>query len=116
MNKKFAFTFAEGATHVAMPPVFSKAGFTLAEVLITLGVIGVVAAITIPELMTAYKAHQLRSQFLKSYSVVQQVFKQMESEDIAIEPSAYTGVYGPQVLLYKEFKKFFSCILKYHVL
>lgn len=58
--------------------------------------------------MTAYKAHQLRSQFLKSYSVVQQVFKQMESEDIAIEPSAYTGVYGPQVLLYKEFKKFLT--------
>ena len=32
-----------------------KAGFTLAEVLITLGIIGVVAAMTIPTLMTAYQ-------------------------------------------------------------
>lgn len=40
-------------------------GFTLAEVLITLGIIGVVAAITIPGLITTYKAHQLHSQFLK---------------------------------------------------
>lgn len=32
-----------------------KAGFTLAEVLITLGIIGIVAAITIPTLIHAYK-------------------------------------------------------------
>lgn len=31
-------------------------GFTLAEVLITLGIIGVVAALTIPNLMTEMKA------------------------------------------------------------
>ncbi len=33
-----------------------KTGFTLAEVLITLGIIGVVAAMTIPTLMTNIKA------------------------------------------------------------
>ena len=38
-----------------------KKAFTLAEILITLGIIGVVAAITIPGLITTYKAHQLRS-------------------------------------------------------
>lgn len=32
-----------------------KYGFTLAEVLITLGIIGVVAALTIPTLMQNYK-------------------------------------------------------------
>ena len=32
-----------------------KIGFTLAEVLITLGIIGVVAAMTIPNLMTKLK-------------------------------------------------------------
>ena len=53
--QKAAFTLAEGATHVAMPPVFSKAGFTLAEVLITLGIIGIVAAMTIPTLMAKYQ-------------------------------------------------------------
>jgi len=64
-------------------------GFTLAEVLITLGIIGVVAAMTIPNLMTAYKAHRLRSQFLKSYSTVQQAFRQMEADDISTDPSTY---------------------------
>ena len=33
----------------------SKSGFTLAEVLITLGIIGVVAAMTIPTLIERYK-------------------------------------------------------------
>lgn len=63
--------------------------FTLAEVLITLGVIGVVAAITIPGLITTYKAHQLHAQFLKSYSTVQQAFKQMEADDVSLDPSDY---------------------------
>ena len=66
-----------------------KKAFTLAEILITLGIIGVVAATTIPGLITTYKAHQLRSQFLKSYSVVQQVFKQMEADDVAVDPRDY---------------------------
>ena len=46
--------------------------FTLAEVLITLGIIGVVAALTIPTLITNYKARKLHTQFLKSYSTIQQ--------------------------------------------
>lgn len=66
-----------------------KFGFTLAEVLITLGIIGVVAAITIPSLINNYKAKKLRSQFLKSYSVVQQAFKLMEADDVSLDPSTY---------------------------
>ncbi len=38
-------------THVDMPPTKAKFAFTLAEVLITLGVIGVVAALTMPTLL-----------------------------------------------------------------
>ncbi len=64
-------------------------GFTLAEVLITLGIIGVVAAMTIPNLITNYKAKRLRTQFLKSYSVLQQAFKQMESDDVSLDPTLY---------------------------
>ena len=44
---KKGFTMAEGATHVVNCNNNRKIAFTLAEVLITLGVIGVVAAITI---------------------------------------------------------------------
>ena len=42
-----------------------KLAFTLAEVLITLGIIGVVAALTIPSLINNYKAKRLHTQFLK---------------------------------------------------
>ncbi|MCM1339856.1 MAG: type II secretion system GspH family protein, partial [Muribaculaceae bacterium] len=82
---KAAFTLAEGATHVNKPPIFAKSAFTLAEILITLGIIGVVAAMTIPNLMTSYKAHKLRAQFLKSYSIIQQISRQMKADDIEIE-------------------------------
>ena len=52
-----------------------KAGFTLAEVLITLGVIGVVAAITIPGLMSAYQKHVVETRLKQSYSLLSQVVK-----------------------------------------
>lgn len=85
---------------------FMKKAFTLAEILITLGIIGVVAAITIPGLITTYKARQLRAQFLKSYSTVQQVFKQMEADDVAIDPRDYSDdKYGR---FYKTFIKYLT--------
>ena len=58
-----------------------KIGFTLAETLIVLGIIGVVAAMTIPNLINNYKAQRLHTKFQKTYSLLQQGFKQMEAED-----------------------------------
>ena len=40
-----------------------RAAFTLAEVLITLGIIGVVAAITLPTLTTKIKHKELETKF-----------------------------------------------------
>ena len=48
MKKFNAFSLAEGATHAGTWKGSCKTAFTLAEVLITLGIIGVVAAITMP--------------------------------------------------------------------
>ena len=74
-----------------------KNAFTLAEVLITLGIIGVVAAITLPNLMTAYKARVLRSQFMKSYSLVQQAYKMMEADGIGLSPSDFDFLVTRQI-------------------
>ena len=49
-----------------------RVGFTLAEVLITLGVIGVVAALTLPSVVHKYKSEILKNQFKKSYSALSQ--------------------------------------------
>lgn len=85
----------------------NKFGFTLAEVLITLGIIGVVAAITIPGLMTAHKAHRMHAQFLKSYSTVQQVFKQMEADDVSTDPSTYNRA-TEEGIFYNTFKRYIA--------
>ena len=100
-EKKAAFTLAEGATHVDLPLTKVKFAFTLAEVLITLGIIGVVAALTIPGLINHYKAQRLRTQFLEAYSIVQQVFKQMEADDVSLDPTTY-----PTGQFYKTFMKY----------
>lgn len=80
-----------------------KRALTLAEVLITLGVIGVVVAITIPSLIANYKAHQLRTQFLKSYSTIQQVFRQMQYDEISLDPDDYA-----HASYYKIFAKYLT--------
>ncbi len=49
-----------------------KFGFTLAEVLITLGIIGVVAAMPIPTLIANTNSAKFRSQFKKSISTLNQ--------------------------------------------
>ena len=49
-----------------------KSGFTLAEVLITLGIIGVVAAMTMPTLMNSTNGAQYRTAYKKALSVLSQ--------------------------------------------
>ena len=58
--------------------------FTLAEVLITLGIIGVVAAMTIPSLMNTISDTRNRSQFFRTYTTLQQVLKRMEADDVIV--------------------------------
>jgi len=50
-----------------------KDGFTLAEVLITLVIIGVIAAITIPNVIAYYKKEETASKLKKFYSTLNQV-------------------------------------------
>lgn len=60
-------------------------GFTLAEVLVTLGIIGVVAALTIPAVITNYQKQETLSRLKKAYSIVQQAIKlsEVENESVA---------------------------------
>ena len=51
-----------------------KFAFTLSEVLITLGIIGIVAAMTLPSLVAKYKEKQRVTQLKKAYSVLNQAF------------------------------------------
>ena len=56
-----------------------KPAFTLAEVLITLGVIGVVAAMTMPTLIQNYKKHVVETKLSKFYTVINEAVKMSET-------------------------------------
>ena len=58
--------------------------FTLSELLITLGIIGVVAAITIPSLITKINDRQNIVRWRKTYSVVNDAFKRVVERDVPV--------------------------------
>ncbi|MCM1338319.1 MAG: type II secretion system GspH family protein, partial [Muribaculaceae bacterium] len=70
-----------------------KAAFTLAEVLITLGIIGVVAAMTIPNLMTKIRWVVLKQQYKESYSTMNQALKLVYEKNDTIY-NCYYEEYG----------------------
>ena len=63
-----------------------KTAFTLAEVLITLGIIGIVAAMTLPSVIGNYQKVQTISQLKKVYTTLNQAFKRSEADN---ESSVY---------------------------
>lgn len=67
-----------------------KFGFTLAEVLITLGIIGVVAAMTIPSLMTTFQKRETVSKLKSTYSIISQAIKLSENDNGELETWDYT--------------------------
>ena len=75
LSRLTAFTLAEGATHVARWNNSRKIAFTLAEVLITLGIIGIVAALTIPSVIEGYKEKETVAKLKKVYSVLSQSYE-----------------------------------------
>lgn len=79
MNKIYNCQNFGGGTH--------SLAFTLAEVLITLGVIGVVAAMTMPSLMARHHQKQMEAQFKKAYSSLQQAL-------FSIDPDMYATLSG----------------------
>ena len=62
-----------------------KSAFTLAEVLITLGIIGVVAAMTIPNLIANYQKRQTVTRLKKAFSIIQQTIKLSQEENGEVE-------------------------------
>ena len=58
-----------------------RVAFTLAEVLITLGIIGVVAAVTLPTLVANYQKTVWVNQLKKTYTTLNEGFKQMAASE-----------------------------------
>ena len=70
VRRKFAFTLADGATHVDNFNNKRRFAFTLAEVLVTLGIIGVVAVLTVPNIISSYQKKVYVAQLQKAYNQI----------------------------------------------
>ncbi len=67
---------------ITPPPVIKSAkGFTLAEVLIALTIIGIIAAITIPSILISTQRKELESAFKKQYSSLKQAIAMLKFDD-----------------------------------
>ena len=111
MKRKYAFTLAEGATHVARLANFRRCGFTLAEVLVTLGIIGVVSAMTGPSLMQNYQRQSYVTQLHKVYNELSQalVRYQNDSNAVNIKEAGLTNQAAIESFVKKYFKVVNDC-------
>ncbi len=71
-----------------------KRAFTLAEVLITLGIIGVVAALTIPTLINNYNKRQTVTKLKQTYSILSQALTMAQVKDGDPTTWEVAGIYG----------------------
>ena len=84
-----------------------KAAFTLAEVLITLAIIGIVAALTIPTLMNKYDMLTTATKLRKFYSTMVQVNERAVSEEGNWQTWELTGA---KPVFNKYFRKYLSVV------
>ena len=77
-------------------------GFTLGEILIAMGVIAIVASLTLPQLVNGQKAAQGRAQFDTAYSLIAKSIADMDADNISVLPSSYTTSQS----LYKALKNY----------
>ena len=70
-------------------------GFTLAEILIALGIIGVVAAMTIPTLISSIQEANFHAKWKECYAVLNNAFKMVVAENprMVVAP-AHDSPYG----------------------
>lgn len=78
---KFSFGFTLAEVFSPCRKVNFSFGFTLAEVLITLGIIGVVAAITLPTLIQNSQRRELQVGLKKGYSTISQALDMYYAEN-----------------------------------
>lgn len=73
-----------------------KKGFTLAEVLITLGIIGIVAAMTMPMVVEKVNKHVVENRLKKFYSAINQAVMMAEA-DYGDKKIWYSDLAGAQI-------------------
>ncbi len=92
---------------------YYKFGFTLAEVLVTLGIIGVVAALTMPSLISNHQKKVFATKAKKTYSAISQAIRLYQAQEGTI--GDVTGLFdtsNSSVESAKAFAKYFDTPVK----
>jgi prepilin-type N-terminal cleavage/methylation domain-containing protein len=89
-----------------------KAAFTLAEVLITLGIIGIVAAMTLPTLIQNYQKKVIQNQLKKNYAILQNWVEQAETREELPMSKWQTSLTGAKDYFDTYIQPYFSEIKK----
>ena len=89
--------------------VGKKIGFTMAEVLITLGIIGIVAAMTLPSLINNKKNKELETAFKKNYSVISQALNMYYAQNGERLTSDIVGQHELKPILVKYMNVLHDC-------
>ncbi len=72
----------------------SRKGFTLAEVLITLAIVGIIAVLTIPTLISNYKKKQTVAKLKQTYSLISQALMMAQVNYGDTSNWEVSGIYG----------------------
>ena len=87
-------------------------GFTLAEVLITLGIIGVVAALTMPSLIANYQEKVLVNQAKRSYSIIMNAINRYNIDHESIgDNSVLMDASKSSLEVIEDFSKYFNGVV-----
>ena len=87
-----------------------RAAFTLAEVLITLGIIGIVAALTLPSLIQNYTEKATVAKVKKNYAIISQAYQMALNEEGAVDTwglESYGGA-GDETNILIHLKKYLN--------
>lgn len=96
-----------------IPQNYNNAGFTLAEVLITLAIIGVVATMVIPNLVYNYQRKQYSVAIKKTYSQIMLAMNKMTTDYGCPNDLACTGLFSSgnnSITLKNAFEDYFKTV------
>ena len=100
----------EGGMFIDTSGNIRRPAFTLAEVLITLGIIGIVASLTMPTLIANYKKQETISRLKKAYSIINQALKLSEAQNGEYSQWEDGQALGADVYLQKYWLPYFNVL------